>query len=299
VNAYRKTILPHPTFYIVNFTKNESLPYVLFIHGGPGLNCGILEHLIQNHHLFNSLQCNVILYDQRNCGRSKKTNKLVQHQDNINDLNEIMLYIKNHSHLNIQALVGHSYGAKLLVDYYNKFSSQIPGVFISTANSIITPRLNNLMLDLSYLKKTNPKKYTKYLKKFNQLNADNVWDVSKELAPLFHENKDRHFLYWANIDSYNLVQNIQQHINLPIDTETFDSVREDLYSKKENFSVDINQLKIRKLWINGFHDFVMNGHAGVISKNNGVVTFFKSAHYPHIEESEYFNEILNGFIKGV
>jgi proline iminopeptidase len=84
-----------------------------------------------------------------------------------------------------------------------------------------------------------------------------------------------------------------------MDTETFISVREDLYSNKENFSVNINQLKTHKLWINGFHDFVMNGHEVATSKDNGVVTFYKSAHYPHIEENEHFNETLNEFIKKI
>ena len=76
-------------------------------------------------------------------------------------------------------------------------------------------------------------------------------------------------------------------------------MREDLYSKEENFSVNIDQLKIHKLWINGFHDFVMDGHEVAASKDNGVITFYKSAHYPHIEESEHFNEILNEFIKSL
>jgi proline iminopeptidase len=51
--------------------------------------------------------------------------------------------------------------------------------------------------------------------------------------------------------------------------------------------------------INGFHDLVINGAGGLISeKNSGnIVTFFKSSHYPHIEENDRFSEILNEFIK--
>ncbi|HFD2231688.1 TPA: hypothetical protein ACF2PP_001058 [Legionella pneumophila] len=34
-----------------------------------------------------------------------------------------------------------------------------------------------------------------------------------------------------------------------------------------------------------------------LSKNKNILTFYKSAHYPHIEENNHFSEILNEFIK--
>jgi len=89
---YNKNILDHPEFYIAKFTKNLHMPYVLFIHGGPGFNCGIIEYLIENNQLFNLLNYNIILYDQRNCGKSKKTSRVVLHQDNIDDLQRIITY---------------------------------------------------------------------------------------------------------------------------------------------------------------------------------------------------------------
>lgn len=297
MQAYKKDILPHQYFYIVRFTKDFSLPYALFIHGGPGLNCGIIEYLIEHHSLFNSLQCNIILYDQRNCGKSNKTKKAVSQQDNINDLQKIILYLANHFNLNIHTLIGHSYGAKLLFDYYRSYESTIPGVFVSSAKSILTPRLNNLMLDLSYLKKTNLDLYNKILNEINSLELNKIWELSEQLTPVFQENKDRPYLYWANLEYYDLTLGIQKKINLPLDTNTFTSVRKDLYSKEANFSVNIDELKIRKLWVNGFHDFVMNGHQMVLSNNHEIITFNKSSHYPHLEENDRFSELLNEFIK--
>lgn len=89
-----------------------------------------------------------------------------------------------------------------------------------------------------------------------------------------------------------MVQDIQKHINLPLNTNTFISVRKDLYSKEANFSVNIDELKIRKLWINGFHDFVINGHQIVLSNNHEIITFNKSSHYPHLEENDRFSELF-------
>jgi proline iminopeptidase len=296
MNAFKKDILAHQEFYIVRFTKSPTLPYALFIHGGPGLNCGTIEYLIDHHNLFDSLQCNIILYDQRNCGRSNKIKKPVLQQDNINDLQKVILYLTNYCNLNICALIGHSYGAKLLFDYYTNYESTIPGVFVSTAKSILTPRLNNLMLDLSFLKKSNLELYNKIFDEINNLDLNKIWEISEQLTPVFQENKDRPYLYWANLEYYNLVQEVQKHINLPVDTSTFISVRKDLYSKEANFSVNIDKLTIRKLWLNGFHDFVMNGHEIALLNNQEVITFYKSSHYPHIEENERFSELLNEFI---
>ncbi|HAT9029223.1 TPA: alpha/beta hydrolase, partial [Legionella pneumophila subsp. pneumophila] len=221
----------------------------------------------------------------------------VLQQDNINDLQKIILYLDDHFNLNIHALIGHSYGAKLLFDYYKNYESTIPGVFVSTAQSILTPRLNNLMLDLSYLKKSNLELYNKILNEINNLDLNKIWELSEQLTPVFQENKDRPYLYWANLEYYNLVQNAQKKINLPLDMNTFISVRKDLYSKEANFSVNINELKIRKLWINGFHDFVMNGHQIALSNIHEIITFNKSSHYPHLEENDRFSELLNEFIK--
>ncbi|PJE14483.1 alpha/beta hydrolase [Legionella sp.] len=297
MKAYNKDILSHPEFYITRFTHNPDQPYVFFIHGGPGLNCGTLEYLIEHHHLFSSLQYNIILYDQRNCGRSNKLTKHVLHQDNIDDLHKIILHIKDQCHINICSLIGHSYGAKLLFDYYKKVASPIPGIFISTAKSILTPRLNNLMLDLSYLKKSNVNLYNKMFHEIDTIDINNLCEISEQLTPIFQENKDRPYLYWANLEYYHLVQDIQKHINLPLDTNTFISVRQDLYSNESNFSVNIDELKIPKLWINGFHDFVMNGHEAALSKDHEIITFYKSSHYPHLEENDRFSELLNEFIK--
>lgn len=298
-NTYTKSVLPHPEFYIARFIKSSNLPYILFIHGGPGSNCGTIEYLIEHHNLLSSLECNIILYDQRNCGRSKKVIEPVLHQDNVNDFQKVITHITSHYNLNIHALIGHSYGAKLLFDFYNSFSSRIPGVFVSMANSILIPFFNNLMLDLSYLKKNNVELYDQVFNKIDHLNLRKTWEISEELAPIFQENKDRQHFYWANLECYNLVQGIQKRINLPLDIKTFISVRKDLYSSETNISVNIDELKVPTLWINGFHDFVMNGHEVGLSKNCGVETFYKSSHYPHIEENDLFSMHINKFIVGM
>lgn len=296
MSIYKKEITLHSEFYITKFTKNPDMPYLLFIHGGPGFNCGTIEYLIENNSFFDLLDHNIILYDQRNCGKSKKLTTSVLHKDNVDDLQKIIQHL-NSIDIKIYGLIGHSYGAKLLFDYYKKFHSTIPGIFISTANSILVPRLNNLILDLAYLKKSDPAQYNDVYQEMENLDLNKIWNISEKLTPLFQENKDRPYLYWANLECFELIKQVQKQINLPADTNTFVSVRKDLYSNESNFAVDIDTLTIPYLWINGFHDFIMNGSNSLLFGSSKITTFYKSSHYPHLEENDRFCELINEFLK--
>ena len=298
MSPLKKEILNHNEFYLAKFTRDSNTGYLIFIHGGPGYNCGVIEYLIEHDHLFSALNYNIILYDQRGCGRSTARERNTLHKDNINDLNEIYEYLKVSLTININGFIGHSYGAKLLFDFYKQFAIKMPGLFILTAHSILTPRINNLILDLAYLKKTSPVKYKKTLLEMDNLTTAKMWELTEELFPLFKENKDRDYLYWANMDIYKKFQRIQKILNLPVNSKTFMSVRKDLYSTEENYSVDIESLDIPYLWINGFHDFIMNGADSLLSKKC-ITPFYKSSHYPHLEENDRFCELVNHFMKNI
>jgi len=296
VPKFFKTNIPHKDFYIVSFLCKTELPYILFIHGGPGLNSAVLEYLIENEEIFSSLEFNIVLYDQRNCGRSNRSEMTVLHKHNVDDLHEIITFLSLAKNLKIACLAGHSYGAKLLYDYYKKYDTRYPGIFLSTAETITIPRINNLMLDLNYLKRTHPEKYQEIVKDMDTLDNDNLWKISEELAPVFQENKERIYFYWANLDRMSRVIEIQNKIQIQITKDVFESVRKDLYTDSSNFSIAIDDLSIKKLWINGAHDLVMNGPSGAFSNKYKIKTLFNSAHYPHIEEEEKFCQLVNGFI---
>lgn len=294
---YVKKLLNHKQFYIVSYTQNIDAPYFVFLHGGPGFNCGILEYLIDNQGYFADFNYNFILYDQRNCGRSTGFPKVAIHDDNINDVNEI--YLNLSQQLDIAGFIGHSYGATLLYHYCVRFRITLPAVFVATSDSTLMPRLNNLMIDLAYLKKSDPAKYIALWNDLDKIDASSLWQISEKLNDIFQINPNRLPLYWANLDCCNLVQSVQKEINLPIDNETFLSVRQSLYADEELFLIEITRLKSPYLWINGFHDFIMNGAMLSFGTNPNMVTFYKSAHYPHLEENALFCRHLNEFIRSV
>jgi len=295
--SFKKNVISHSNFYLCQFERKPNRDYLIYIHGGPGNNCGILEYLIEQEELFKSLDYNIILYDQRTCGRSTDFPEKISHENNVNDLQEIYQFFLKTNDINIKGFIGHSYGAKLLFDFYKKFSNNIPGVFVSTANSILIPRLNNLLFDLAYLKKIDVMKYKKIYEKMNNENFNNLWELTEELSYLFEKNSDRKYLYWADLDWLEKVQKIQDKIDLPTNAQTFMEVRRDLYSADKNFSVDLEHLQRPFLWINGLHDFIMNGTHGAINNQSSMTTFYKSSHYPHIEENERFCQMINTFIK--
>lgn len=295
---FKKAVLPHPQIYLTHFIKNSNASSWIYIHGGPGYNCGIVEYLIEHNNLFGLFNDNIVLYDQRTCGRSIDFSEEVTHADNIHDLDEIYHYLTKLCGIPIKGFIGHSYGAKLLFDYYKKYNCTVPGIFISTANSILTPRLNNLFFDLLYLKKTNPIKYNDILIEMPNLDLGRLWSLTEELAPFFQENKERHYLYWANLDCMEKVQNIQRIINLPVNQKTFMNVRKNLYSSEKKLSIAIDKLTIPYLWINGFHDVVMNGSEGTfLNPLSPIISFYQSAHYPHIEENNRFCQLVNHTFK--
>src|SRR5690348_12048179 len=107
MSRFKKNVIPHQKFYIAAFENinNKNSPYLIFIHGGPGLNCGVVEALMEDEGYFSSLNWNIILYDQRGCGRSTaffEQVESVSHSDNINDLEEIYNYLTVNTGLEVK-----------------------------------------------------------------------------------------------------------------------------------------------------------------------------------------------------
>ncbi len=199
------------------------------------------------------------------------------------------------SGVKLEAIIGHSYGAKILFDYKKQFRSTLKPIFVGTAKDIIIPRVNNLILDLNYLKLTDPNKYQNIFNQFNVASIEELWYQTTILSSTFQQNPDRSYYYWANLDIYKIFKKYQTELNLPCNMNVFETVRKDLYSG--NFELNFNMLTEPYLIINGFHDYIMNGYNDIFSKNKSNVQIFdKSGHYPHLEESERFCELINQFV---
>lgn len=295
MHLYSKSVVQHPHLYISRLVNDPANPYLIFIHGGPGMNCGIVEHLVEKEGLFDALGLNVIFYDQRGCGRSASVSEYPTHKENIDDLQNVYHHVTCEEKVTVVGFIGHSYGAKLLCDFLYQTGNSLPALFLSMSESLLIPRINNVMLDLKYLQATDYEKYLEILEKMDRtLDQRSLWEVTEMLAPLFVANRVRPTMYWANRDACTKVSQIQKQLNLPLNTHTFESVRKNLYLEGDISGVNLNQLSGRALLVMGFHDYIMDGHKSPQAQTNRI-TFNKSGHYPHIEESEKFCRIAAEF----
>lgn len=280
--------------YIKQYLFNEeSQLSILFLHGGPGSNSSTVEHFILEHQYFYDLKYNLVIYDQRGCGKSKSIDN-VSHDDNVNDLTDIILHLKK-SGIVLKAIIGHSYGAKVLCDYSIKNNSKLPCVFVGIADDMMTPRINNLILDLNYLKISHPNKYQELFNEFSLNDVNELWQLTEKLSDVFNQNPNRAFYYWANLATYGLFKNSQKNNNLPLSTNVFESVRKSLYLSGST-KLEFQKLNAQYMVINGFHDYVMNGYLDIFKNLNNSKVFDKSSHSPHLEENVKFCETINHFV---
>lgn len=274
--------------------KNTDFPYLVFVHGGPGFHSGVLEYLIEREGIFDTLNFNLILYDQRNCGRSPRCFDDVQHSDNVNDLQKLCQLFENQGE-EIRGIVGHSYGAIVVNDYMCNYMSYCKAILIATSSSILKTRINNLLLDFCYLKATNNAVYDEILNDLDELSVEKLVKITNKIDSIFIKNNFRRYFYWANMAWEEKTNLIQKILGMPMNAKVFQSVRNDLYknSQTERDSIQYES----RLFVNGFHDYIMDGSRSWLKPEPRNILFMKSGHYPHIEEQVRFCEVVNDFLK--
>lgn len=282
--------IPHKFLDINILYKSDNYPYILFIHGGPGLNSQPLQYMVRSYGLFDKINANVIFYDQRSCGASSII-KNVSHKDNIEDLKNLVLYLEETQNILISSIIGHSYGAKLLSDTLLRdyIKKDIKIIYLSTSTNILEPRFNNMMFDLFTLK---TKSVEKYKELFSKIEDDNLWELTSKIDIPF-DIKERSMLYWSNLDMFDKIS--QYNNPFKMNQDVFISIRKEIYDKKASYDININ-IENPKILIVGFHDYIMNGYKTFLDNKSIAYLFMKSAHFPHIEENEKFCEIINKFI---
>jgi proline iminopeptidase len=287
-------ILNNGQFYVNSIIRDETWPYILLVNGGPGQSCYGLETLIAHHGYFSTLKANIILYDQRGCGRSQKYQSY-SHPENIADLETVIDEVQDQISQKIDLIIGHSYGAKILYDYLLAHSCQTKSMFVGTSSHLLIPRLNNLLLDLKYLQKSHPDAYEEFLTSFSVTDKKSIWEASEKLAPLFNLNPDRPLYYWANTQVRALMERVLATSPHPVNSVVFQQVRKDLYLGEDLLTFEFQRLNCPYRWVLGFFDYIMGGNLIYQSPNNQII-FDKSGHYPHLEENIRFCEVANEFL---
>jgi proline iminopeptidase len=280
--------------YVKSIIRDEAWPYALFINGGPGQSCYGLETLISRHGFFSTLKANIVLYDQRGCGRSQQ-HQSYSHLENIADLGTVIEGVQNQVSQDIDLIIGHSYGAKILYDSLLARSSKTKAMFVATSAHLLVPRLNNFLLDMKYLQKSHPSAYEEFLTSFSLTDKKSLWEASEKLAPLFNLNPERPLYYWANSQVRALMEQVQMTSPYPVNAEVFQQVRKEIYLSDDLLTIEFQRLNGPYKWVVGFFDYIMGGNLIHQSPQNQII-LDKSGHFPHLEENVRFCEVANEFL---
>ena len=104
-------------YHMETFGSADSIP-VIVVHGGPGLD---YEYLKPIKELSNEYR--IIFYDQRGTGLSPRVSKqFLTIEQNLDDLHSIVHYFSNGKKVK---LIGHSWGATLVVGYLSKHPEMV------------------------------------------------------------------------------------------------------------------------------------------------------------------------------
>ena len=104
-------------YHMEIFGSADSTPLIV-VHGGPGLDYEYLKSLKQL-----SDEYRVIFYDQRGSGLSPRVDiKFLTIEQNLNDLHSIVQHFSNGKKVK---LIGHSWGATLVVGYLSKHPEMV------------------------------------------------------------------------------------------------------------------------------------------------------------------------------
>jgi proline iminopeptidase len=109
-------------YHMETFGSTDSTPLIV-VHGGPGLDYKYLKPLKEL-----SIDCQVIFYDQRGTGLSPRVDKkFLTIEQSLEDLHSIVQHFSNGKKVK---LIGHSWGATLVVGYLSKYPENISQAII-------------------------------------------------------------------------------------------------------------------------------------------------------------------------
>jgi proline iminopeptidase len=271
----------------------------LYVHGGPGNNSALFEAFVNSSSCYADFEYGWIFYDQRGCGQSEIfLDDQLSHPHNISDLNEMIMFSRKCLTTNLVGIIGHSYGARLVHDVMIKYKPDVLPVMLGVASSFKTARKKSLAMDLLNLKLNQPKDYAQVLDSLDQYGSE-VWRNAKALRSKMSYMDQRKLFYWGNLKAFEQVNELKKNLKIKETNEnTFNVVREELHHDPRNYlGPNPEKFNSRYLWINGLHDFLMAGEL-LDYENKGIKTFFKSGHFPHMEEPGNFLSALRVFLEG-
>ena len=267
---------------------NDSLPNLVFIHGGPGDNSSNFRRMGRQL----SSNFRVTLFDSRGCGLSTlnlNPDKLTI-PNYVNDLKELLDHLKIES----TAILGHSFGGAIAIEFASVYPDKVKQLILS--NPLISVKwAQKNRFEESYklaLQENDTSKINSY-NKFKSGESISIWDEAKMLDAR---------LKWYNprivdsVFSYN-------YKSLGYSKEEFESGFDIIVIYYEsgffpNYSVvnKLSELKPNISIISASHDLIVSEsdleRSSKLIPNCDVYKIEKSGHFPYLERPEEFKNVI-------
>jgi proline iminopeptidase len=267
---------------------DESLPNLVFIHGGPGDNSSSFRSMGKQL----SSNFRVTLFDSRGCGLSSlnlSPDKL-KTSNYVNDLNELL------DHLNIDKtfLLGHSFGGAMAIEFAAVYSNRINQLILS--NPLISGKwAQNNRFEESYklARLENDTVKINTYDKYKSGDSISIWDEAKMLDAR---------LMWSNPDIIDSVFSYD-YKSLGYTQEGFESGFDIILSYYEtgffpNYSAlnILDNIKVKTSIISGSNDLIISESdlekASTLINNCHIYKIEKSGHFPFLERPEEFKKLI-------
>lgn len=264
---------------------------VLFVHGGPGGNCFDFETLLKRKSVLTASGIRWVCYDQYGCGRSPKKKAPYRHAQNIDDLAEICKHLKENHDIRVDALYGHSYGARLVYDTCYAHPD-LEALAVLAARGVFPQDAleTSILMDLMILRSEQPHEYAQALK----IVKTQEWSMTKineTIRQLFQDQKKRIMLrndfLWAQKEAQAEWESIVATSPVADSDEAYFEICRTLEERLFNPGFfDPQRLKQRMAVFQGYFDFLMNGSCTPCLPGAMCHRFYGSGHFIHFEEPE-------------
>lgn len=290
INALGKNI-----YYEIHGATNETV--LLYLHGGPGASC--LDFCNTAEILSKELQ--VISFDQYGVLRSEAIAENEPYSMDIQaDMIEEMRRKLNVKHWSV---LGHSYGGALAVLYANKYSDSVDKIILECPSLNFADSAKSIAAYVSdYINQTGDSVAIEHCQKMKTFDYQNC-DVLVELIKLLGYVKDmklRNYLHGISYEEY-----MASFSTAGITNDMWAKSEMHLSNLLKDGAIVDNYLPVLKglnkpiLLLKGKYDPACSNNQTQYIKglsNANVVEFHNSGHFPRIEETEkYIEMILNFF----
>lgn len=292
--------------------KNKNNPVILFLHGGPGQTMPYISYYFQQY-LINNFT--FVSWDQRGSGRTYYRNQSENYNITMDilmqNLDELVQYLKQRFEQEQIIIMGHSWGTVLGIEYIKYYSENVSN-YIGIGQAINNESdlfLGRKAIEIA-IEKNNTNdiaELEKLLNEYEPSNMDNYFNLRQLISKyLGAENKTYFKLFWKSFTSPDL-----EFIDLKwfMNTMTSYDMVFTMFSSLLDFLFEFNaydfltENNVSMAFITGSDDWITpmemaRDYYNVLeNENKRFIAMEGIGHFPFINNPKLFSDIVLDILK--